>query len=239
MKNHDKWKLVFTGMLYLFGILFIISCGKPNDGKPDSESVKSPKVIAKYSTDGGPEIPAPEGASAKWLQSASGTIDVNGTSPAATIVITGANEFPCLAQVKILARFGSLREDLFDEEIEIGAKQQIVLPINLKQGLSMHAKQAKYVTRIKASVSFIYNDSKAFYRQKLLERYIALEEKIGIWLVMDGPSMLAAYPNGITNAEEFTRVQDILKSMPEKERQGQLIEPGVYADSADDDTAHD
>lgn len=238
MKRRRILKVTWI-LIAIFLFLFLISCEKTNNGKLDSESLESQKVVAKYSTDGGSEIPAPEGASAKWLQSASGTIDANGTSSAATIVITGANEYPCYAHVEILARFGSLKERLLDEEFEIGANQQLVLPINLNQALSLHAKQDQYVTRIKAMVSFIYNDSQAIYRQRLMERYIIIDKKLDKKLIMDGPAMLAAYPYGVTNAEELARIEDILKSMPEETPQGELIEPGVYAESSDDDIAQD
>ncbi len=126
-----------------------------------------------------------------------------------------------------------------DEEIAIGARQQLILPLALKPVLSLHEKQALYVTRIKAAVSFIYFDDKAVYRQKLEERYLALDETTGKPLVMDGATMLAAYPNGITNAAELARVQAVLAALPEEDRQGPLIEPGVYADSADDDVSQD
>ena len=238
MKRHWNWELLL-GLMCLASTILMFSCGKTNQAMPNTKNEKTPGLVNLYSTDGGPEIPAPLGASAQWLQSGSGVMDVNGTSPASTIVITGPDEFSCYAKVKVLARFGALRETLIDEEIAIGARQQLVLPFDLKPAFSLHDKQALYVTRIKASVSFIYHDEKAVYRQKLEERYLALDETTGKSLVMDGATMLAAYPNGITNAAELARVQAVLAALPEEDRQGPLIEPGVYADSADDDVSQD
>ncbi|NLH49204.1 MAG: hypothetical protein GX444_11455 [Myxococcales bacterium] len=238
MKRRRISKIAWI-IIIIFSLLFFISCVKTSESQVGSVRNVSSKLTAKSSQDGGPEIPAPLGASAKWLQSGSGIIDANGTNPAATIVITGPDEFSCYAKVKVLARFGSLREALIDEEIAIGARQQLTLPLALKPVLSLHEKQALYVTRIKAAVSFIYFDDKAVYRQKLEERYLALDETTGKSLVMDGATMLAAYPNGITNAAELARVQAVLAALPEEDRQGPLIEPGVYADSADDDVSQD
>ncbi|NLH46992.1 MAG: hypothetical protein GX444_00150, partial [Myxococcales bacterium] len=201
MKCRWNWEFLL-GLICLASTILMFSCGKTNQAMPGAKNEKYPGLVTRFSTDGGPEIPAPLGASAKWLQSGSGIIDANGTNPAATIVITGPDEFSCYAKVKVLARFGSLRETLIDEEIAIGARQQLTLPLALKPVLSLHEKQALYVTRIKAAVSFIYFDEKAVYRQKLEERYLALDETTGKSLVMDGATMLAAYPNGITNAAE-------------------------------------
>ena len=239
MIKRRRFSKVAWSIVNIFSLLLLVSCVKTPESQVGSVRNSALKIATKYSTDGGPEIPAPLGASAQWLQSGSGVMDVNGTSPASTIVITGPDEFSCYAKVKVLARFGALRETLIDEEIAIGARQQLVLPFDLKPAFSLHDKQALYVTRIKASVSFIYHDEKAVYRQKLEERYLALDETTGKSLVMDGATMLAAYPNGITNAAELARVQAVLAALPEEDRQGPLIEPGVYADSADDDVSQD
>ncbi|MCZ7585029.1 MAG: hypothetical protein M5R36_17825 [Deltaproteobacteria bacterium] len=149
-----------------------------------------------------PEIGLTNGAYASWAADGLGRLDAAGVHEVGTILIHGRAEGKFLAHVTVKARFGPIVETLFDNTVVVFAEETLAIPVDLTNAGSLHPRQSKYVTAIRASVAVALDDGTDGIRQFLEPRFLAVRDGAPPE-IFDRATQIERFPEGITDGEEL------------------------------------
>ncbi|MCC6157951.1 MAG: hypothetical protein IT350_07845 [Deltaproteobacteria bacterium] len=154
------------------------------------------------------------GAIAYWQTSETRPVNGDGFSETSTLVIHGADVGDIRATVRLSARIGPLNRNIFDDVIDIPARADVTIPVNLGAGLELHPKQLEYTTKILGNVRALHADTEVRHTQLLPVRFVAFDRNTAAWQVMDADTRDARYPYGFTTPEGQELVRQVLARTP-------------------------
>ncbi len=169
-----------------------------------------------------------DGGFAIWEYAGYSTVDANGQSQLASLLIHGKANHDMAVRVKLYATIGHLTFPIPEFTVNVAKGAAVVRQIDLRPFFNLHPKQLEYTLKIKGEVRVLENDAETKFGMSLDGRFLAYNEAGDFFELMDFETREELYPYGFTTKEGQQHVQRVLALNTSSEDQINGIGPNLY-----------